>query len=105
MGGLEGAGGVAGAGVVGCPGVGGVGSLAAEVAGDGGCSNDCGLVSVLASVERGSFVYFAVHGADVEPPAVEAWDWESSWLIGVAAAHVAPLRGCCRCLLACRRVR
>ena len=100
MGGLEGAGGVAGAGVVGCPGVGGVGSCAADVAGDGGRSNDCGLVSVLASVQRGSFVYFAVDGADVEPAAVEAWDWEASWLIGVAAAHGVPLRGCCRCLVA-----
>ena len=107
MGGLEGAGGVAGAGVVGCPGVGGVGSLAAEVAGDGGCSNDCGLVSVLASVQRWSFVDFAVHGAGVESAAVKAGDWEASGFTGVSAAHGVPLRGSCRCLMAgcCRRVR
>ena len=103
--GLEWTGWVAGEHVVGCPGVGGVGSGSAEVAGDGGCSNDCGLVSVLALVEDWSFVDFAVHGAGVESAAVEAGDWEASWLIGVSAAHGVPLRGCCRCLLACRRVR
>ena len=102
--GPEWAGGVAWEYVVGCPGVGGVGSLAAEVAGDGGCSNDCGLVSVLASVQRWLFVDFAVHGADVESAAVKAWDWEASGFIGVSAAHGVPLRGSCRCLLA-RRVR
>ena len=104
MGGLEGTGWVAGAGVVGCPGVGGVGSCAAQVAGDGGCSNVCRFLSVATSVEGGSFVYFAVHGADVESAAVKAWDWEASGFIGVSAAHGVPLRGSCRCLLA-RRVR
>ena len=98
----EGTGWVAGVDVVGCPGVGGVGSSAAEVAGDGGCSDVCRFLSVATSVQRGSFVYFAVHGAGVEPAAVEAGDWEASGFIGVAAAHVAPSRGCCRCLVAGR---
>ena len=98
---LEGTGWVAGVDVVGGPGVGGVGSSAAEVAGDGGCADVCGFAFVSGSVEGGSFVYFAVHGADVEPAAVEAGDGEASWLIGVAAAHVAPSRGCCRCLVGC----
>ena len=104
MGGLEGAVHVAGVDVVGCPGVGGVGSLAAEVAGDGGCADVRGFAFVSRSVEGGSFVDFAVHGADVESAAVEAGDWEASGFTGVAAAHVAPSRGSCRCLLA-RRVR
>ena len=56
---------VAGEHVVGCPGVGGVGSLAAQVAGDGGCSDVLGFLSVSASVEDWSFVDFAVDGADV----------------------------------------
>ena len=56
---------VAGEHVVGCPGVGGVGSLAAEVAGDGGCADVCGFAFVSGSVERGSFVDFAVDGAQV----------------------------------------
>ena len=97
---LEGTVHVAGEQMVGCPGVGCVGSSAAQVAGDGGCADVRGFAFVSGSVERWSFVYFAVHGADVEPPAVEAWDWEASWLIGVAAAHGVPLRGCCRCLVA-----
>ena len=67
---LEGTGWVAGAGVVGCPGVGGVGSSAAEVAGDGGCSDVCGFLPVSASVEDWSFVDFAVHGTQVESAAV-----------------------------------
>ena len=90
MGGLEGAVGVAGEYVVGCPGVGCVGSLAADVAGGGGCSDVCGFLPVSASVEGWSFVYFAVDGAGVEPAAVEAGDGESAGLTGVAAAHVAP---------------
>ena len=76
--------------VVGCPWVGGVGPLAAEVAGDGGGADVCGFPSVSASVERWSFVYFAVDGAGVEPAAVEAGDREASRLTGVAAAHGAP---------------
>ena len=87
---LEAAVGVAGGYVVGCPGVGGVGSSAADVAGDGGGADVCGFASVSASVEGGSFVYFAVDGAGVEPAAVEAGDGESAGLTGVAAAHVAP---------------
>ena len=97
--GLEWTVGVAWCEVVGCPRVGGVGSSAADVAGDGGCSDVCRFLSVSALVEGGSFVDFAVHGAGVELAAVEAWDWESSWFIGVADAHVAPSRGCCRCLM------
>ena len=81
---------VAGEYVVGCPGVGGVCSCAADVAGDGGCSDVLGFASVSASVEGWSFVYFAVDGAGVEPAAVEAWDGEASGFTGVAAAHVAP---------------
>jgi hypothetical protein len=61
---------VAWLGVVGCPGVGCVGSSAAEVAGDGGCADVCGFLPVAPSVEGGSFVYFAVHGTQVEPAAV-----------------------------------
>jgi hypothetical protein len=76
--------------VVGCPGVGGVGSLAADVAGGGGGADVCGFLPVAPAVERGSFVYFAVHGAQVEPAAVEAGDGEAAGLIGAAAAHVAP---------------
>ena len=76
--------------VVGGPGVGCVGSLAAEVAGDGGGADVCGFASVSASVEGGSFVQFAVDGAGVEPAAVEAGDREAAGLTGVAAAHVAP---------------
>ena len=87
---MEGAIGVAGAGVVGCPGVGGVGPLAAEVAGDGSGADVCGFLPVSASVERGSFVQFAVHGTQVEPAAVEAGDREAAGLTGVAAAHGAP---------------
>ena len=70
MGGLEGASGVAGEDMVGGPRVGGVGSLAAEVAGDCGCSNVCRFLSVAPSVERWSFVYFAVDGTQVESAAV-----------------------------------
>ena len=81
---------VAGEYVVGCPGVGCVGSSAAEVAGDGGCADVCGFLPVSALVERWSFVYFAVHGAGVEPAAVEAGDREAAGFTGVAAAHVAP---------------
>jgi len=88
--GAEGAGGVAWGEVVGCPWVGCVGSSAAEVAGDGSGANVCGFLSVAPLVEGWSFVYFAVHGAGVEPAAVEAGDREAAWLIGVAAAHVAP---------------
>ena len=88
--GLKWAGWVAGAGVVGCPGVGCVGSLAAEVAGDGGCADVCGFLPVAPSVEDWSFVDFAVHGAGVESAAVEAWDGDASGFTGVAAAHVAP---------------
>lgn len=76
--------------VVGCPWVGCVGSLAADVAGGGGCSDVCGFASVAPSVEGWSFVQFAVHGAQVEPAAVEAGDGEAAGLTGVAAAHVAP---------------
>ena len=76
--------------VVGCPGVGCVCPLAAEVAGGGSGADVCGFLSVSASVEDWSFVYFAVHGAQVEPAAVEAGDREAAGLIGVAAAHVAP---------------
>ena len=90
MGGLEWTGGVAGEYVVGCPGVGCVGSSAAEVAGDGGCSDVCGFLPVSASVEGGSFVYFAVDGTQVESAAVEAGDWEAAGFIGVAAAHGVP---------------
>ena len=87
---MEGAVGVAWCEVVGCPGVGCVGSCAAEVAGDGGCADVCGFLPVSASVERGSFVYFAVHGAGVEPAAVEAGDREAAGFTGVSAAHGAP---------------
>ena len=76
--------------VVGCPGVGGVGSLAADVAGGGVGADVCGFLPVSASVEDWSFVYFAVHGAQVEPAAVEAGDREAAGLTGVAAAHGAP---------------
>ena len=76
--------------VVGGPWVGAIGSFAADVAGDGGCADVCGFAFVSGSVERGSFMYFAVDSAQVESAAVEAWDWEASWLIGVAAAHGAP---------------
>ena len=88
--GLKGAVGVAGDHVVGCPGVGCVGPLAADAAGGGGCSDVCGFSSVSASVEGWSFMYLAVDGAQVEPPAVEAGDREASGFTGVAAAHVAP---------------
>ena len=88
--GLEWAGGVAGNYVVGCPGVGGVCSFAADVAGGGGGADVCGFLSVAPAVERWSFVYFAVHGTQVEPAAVEAGDGESSGFIGVVAAHGAP---------------
>ena len=88
--GFEWTGGVAGEYVVGCPGVGGVCSSAAQVAGDGGCSDVCGFLSVAPSVEGGSVVYFAVQGAGVEPAAVEAGDGEASGFIGVAAAHGVP---------------
>jgi len=104
VGGFEWAVGVAGAGVVGCPGVGGVCSSAAEVAGDGGCSDVCRFLPVSASVQRWLFVEFAVDGTQVEPAAVEAGDGEASGFTGVAAAHGVPLRGCCRGLVA-RRVR
>ena len=87
---MEGTGGVAGVDVVGCPGVCRVGSLATQVAGDGGCSNVCGFASVAPSVQGWSFVDFAVDGAGVESAAVEAWDWEASGFIGVAAAHGVP---------------
>ncbi len=87
---MEGAVGVAGDHVVGCPGVGCVGPLAADAAGDGGCSDVCGFPPVSASVEGWSFVYLAVHGAGVEPAAVEAGDREAAGFTGVAAAHVAP---------------
>ena len=76
--------------VVGCPGVGCVGSSAADVAGDGGCSDVCGFLPVAPAVERWSFVDLAVDGTQVEPAAVEAGDREAAGLIGVAAAHVAP---------------
>ena len=88
--GLEWAVGVAWLGVVGCPGVGGVCSSAADVAGDGGCADVCGFLPVAPSVEGGPFVDFAVHGASVEPAAVEAGDGDSSGFIGVAAAHGVP---------------
>jgi hypothetical protein len=88
--GLEWAVGVAGVGVVGCPGVGGVCSSAAEVAGDGGCSDVCGFLPVAPSVQRWLFVDFAVHGAGVEPAAVEAGDGEAPRFIGVSAAHGVP---------------
>ena len=81
---------VAGEYVVGCPGVGCVGSLAADVAGGGGGSDVCGFLPVAPAVERGSFVYLAVHGAGVEPAAVEAGDGEAARLTGVAAAHGVP---------------
>ena len=81
---------VAGEHVVGCPGVGGVGSSAADVAGDGGCSDVCGFLPVAPAVERWSFVYFAVDGTQVESAAVEAGDWEAAGFIGVAAAHGVP---------------
>ena len=87
---MEGAGWVAGEYVVGCPGVGCVGPLAADVAGDGGGADVCGFLPVSASVQRGSYVYFAVDGAQVEPAAFEAGDREAAGLTGVAAAHVAP---------------
>ena len=87
---MEGTVGVAGEHVVGCPGVGCVGSLAAEVAGDGGCSDVCGFLPVAPSVEGGPFVDFAVHGAGVEPAAVEAGDGEAPRFIGVSAAHGVP---------------
>ena len=76
--------------VVGCPGVGGVGSFAAQVAGDGGCADVCGFAFVSGSVERGSFMYFAVDSAQVESAAVEAWDGDASGFTGVAAAHGVP---------------
>ena len=87
---MEGAVWVAGAGVVGCPGVGCVGSLAADVAGDGSGADVGRFASVSASVEGGSFVQFAVDGTQVEPAAVEAGDGEAAGLTGVAAAHGAP---------------
>ena len=70
MGGLEWTVDVAWCEVVGCPGVGGVGSLAADVAGGGGGADVCGFLPVSASVKDWSFVYLAVHGAQVEPAAV-----------------------------------
>ena len=94
--GLEGTVDVAGEDMVGCPGVCRVGSCAAEVAGDGGCSDVCGFLPVAPSVQRGSFVYFAVHGTDVESAAVKAGDGEASGFTGVAAAHDSPPRGSSR---------